>query len=382
MGPLTRAWLVAGVAGTMVCGCRDDPAAFEPTAPTAPPEGLFRLTLSPFDDAGPVWTPDGGEVVYAAGQTDLFPDATAALVAVPASGGQARAIAAPYQESLTFHRLAAPALSPDGERVAVVELRFTFPLVCGPGLTSSCGEFAPPDIPGPELAFVVISVRDVDGRADGPEVAISFADDFRLDGTPDTLLAGPYQRYYSQGGLPFRPTWSPDGRRVAFSDGDALFLWTPGEGAPQPVPGTELAVAPAWSPDGSTIAFVQLVGAPTEVYNCTCSSPSDTSAAARLLTRIAEHRLSLLDVESGEISVIGLGGRDPAWSPDGRDLYVARLGRLWRVPVDDPGLAEPIESTDDARHPAVSPDGSRLAFTVADPAGLGDIWILPLEPAP
>jgi Tol biopolymer transport system component len=366
------------MAAALLAGCREDPASFRLPDPPEASDGPLRLTLSPFHDAGPTWLPDGREIAYSAGRSDLFPDAAGAIVALPAGGGQARALARPYQETAAFPRFAAPAISPDGSRIAIVELRITYPVFCGPGDTLDCGEFAPPTIPAPELGLVALAVRSLDGSTAGPEHAISFDGARRLEGTLLVLESDPYQRAYSRGGLPFRPSWSPDSRRLAFSDGAALYLWTPGDGDPVPVPGTTLASAPAWSPDGATIAFTRLVGAPRQSFLCSCPG----EFADRRVLEIADERLAVLDVASGAVTDLGEPGRDPAWSPDGDVLFVSRLGAIWRVPLAAPAAATAVPSTTRGRHPAVSPDGTRLAFTLVNQAGLGDVWVVPLEATP
>jgi Tol biopolymer transport system component len=367
------------VAAALLAGCRDDPASFSLPAPPEAPEGPLRLTLSPFHDAGPAWLPDGREIAYSAGRSDLFPDAVGAIVALPAGGGQARALARPYQETVAFPHFTAPAISPDGSRIAVAELRITYPIFCGLGDTLDCGEdFTPSTIPAPELGLVALAVRSLDGSTSGPEHAIAFDGARRLEGSLLVLESDPYQRAYSRAGLPFRPSWSPDGRRLAFADGAALYLWTPGDGDPVPVPGTTLAVAPAWSPDGAMIAFTRLVGEPQQSFFCSCGE----EFANRRVSEIAEERLELLDVASGAITDLGEPGRDPAWSPSGDALFVSRLGAIWRVPLANPAAATPVPSTTRGRHPAVSPDGTRLAFTLLDAAGLGDVWVVPLDATP
>ncbi|MEN8376819.1 MAG: hypothetical protein ABFS34_15430 [Gemmatimonadota bacterium] len=385
LGPIaTRDGALAALFGlsALLTGCRGDPDPFQLPDPPAAPTGPFQLTLSPFHDAGPVWTPDGTEIAYAAGQTYLFPEASSAVVAVPATGGQARALAESYQDNLTFPNLVAPALSPDGRRLAVVELRFTLPLFCAPGQALNCGELAPPSIPGPELELIAIAVRDVEGAATGPEQTASF-DVRKRDEAGLLLEADPFQRYYSLGGLPFRPTWSPDGRRVAYSDGVSLKIWDVEAGTVTEVPNTAYAVSPAWSPDGATIAFVQMEAADPESFTCTCSGGgAGAETATRLVRQISTQRVSFFDVATGTISILPLTSRDPAWSPDGRWVFFERFGELWRMPPLDPTLAAPIPATEGGRHPAVSPDGTHLAFTrtrVQD--GVGDIWILPLPDA-
>ncbi len=68
--------------------------------------------------------------------------------------------------------------------------------------------------------------------------------------------------------------------------------------------------------------------------------------------------------------------RYPAVSPDGTAIAFAASGRLWRVPAAG-GDAVPLTDTDQyATRPVWSPDGSMLAFA-AKPHGNFDIFIMP-----
>ena len=71
-------------------------------------------------------------------------------------------------------------------------------------------------------------------------------------------------------------------------------------------------------------------------------------------------------------------GADPAWSRDGRFLYVVRNNEIVRVAVDG-GAATVIPNTQGARYPAVSPDGLRLAFSKPQLRSDYDIWVVALS---
>ena len=177
------------------------------------------------------------------------------------------------------------------------------------------------------------------------------------------------------------PAFAPDGASIAFAGERAgrpgLWRADVATGAVR-----RLTVAPqsdaqpAWSPDGRTIAFVREMG------------------ELRDGKPVSGHWLHLLDVASGVVRRVPLGTngtesvRDPAWSPDGRTLYVVAPrrslpatvvgGRLWAVDVSSGTRSAVGDSTLDALAPAVSPDGRTLAYFAPDAARRPQLWLLPL----
>ncbi len=114
-------------------------------------------------------------------------------------------------------------------------------------------------------------------------------------------------------GEAFNPSWSPDGRSVAFSGlaGGLSDLYVYDLEADQLKRLTNdgyAALQPAWSPDGSTIAFV------TDRF---------TMGLTSLL--YGTYQLALIDPESGAIEPVpGFdSGKhiNPQWAPDGESLY-------------------------------------------------------------
>lgn len=105
--------------------------------------------------------------------------------------------------------------------------------------------------------------------------------------------------------------WSPDGRRVAYSQGTDLWVADLANGTRELLVSGQLTEAnpmiggrgsgPTWSPDGNTLAFM-------------CGDD-----------------LCVISAEGGNPRVIGPGIENPAWSPD-RDLLV---GEYWSDPTDE-----------------------------------------------
>ncbi len=139
------------------------------------------------------------------------------------------------------------------------------------------------------------------------------------------------------------PTWSPNGKSIAFSatvGGDSdLFVYD--LSAPQDSGQTGAIkrltsdlyadLQPAWSPDGDTIAFV------TDRF---------TTNAASL--NAGDYRLALWDVASGRITPVSTFGQgkniNPQWAPDSRNLFFVSdqngISNIYRVNLQSGAMAQ------------------------------------------
>jgi Tol biopolymer transport system component len=173
------------------------------------------------------------------------------------------------------------------------------------------------------------------------------------------------------------PTWSPDGRQLAFSGSaggvtDLYLVNADGTGFRRLTNDGYGDFQPQWSPDGKTIAFT-----------------TDRDSASFDLLRFKPWRLALLDVASGGITVIpNQGGMNlnPQWAPDGRSIaYISNRTGTANVFLYDLDAKEHYQLTNVAgaiaalteQSPAISwaRDADKLAFTYYEDAHY-TIWSL------
>ncbi len=153
------------------------------------------------------------------------------------------------------------------------------------------------------------------------------------------------------------PTWSPDGRQLAFE------LWDESGTSVYSVraDGTDLrlvlknAWSPSWSPDSK-----QLVVARETCYQAPCSADD-----------FATSNLFLVDADGGDprqLTFVADGADTPEWSPDGE--WIAFMGADGIDLVQPEEMAEPehirsrwLLGVDDTAYDfAWSPDGAWIAF--------------------
>lgn len=214
---------------------------------------------------------------------------------------------------------------------------------------------------------------------DGGEVAYvywssNFSDLFVMasDGTNSRRLTRGQSASLSDNSWAMRPTWSPDGSRLAFvSDANSNHnqVWVmakDGSGRKQLTSealGILWADALSWDPDGARLAVT--------------AAPDMT----------AQSHIYLLDVTQGGFKKFSNqlnGAYDPSFSPDGK--AIAYIGR----PSSQPVLTiQSIDGTHEAtydklpfvRSPVWSPDGASVAFLSVQ-GGVFEIWILTVTTTP
>ncbi len=284
-----------------------------------------RLTATGGVDALPAWSPDGQAIAFTSdrsGNPDIW--------VLELGGGELVRITEDPAEDTQ------PAWSPDGRQLAFSSSRGH-----GDRLDRSVAQF------GYSLGGGLWVVPS-------------------LGGEPAPVLDGG-----------FNPSWSPDGRRLAFDaslDG-ARRIWTAApDGTQRMRVSTDRSegaahLRPQWSPDGRWIVFEHQEGSLTTTSDLQVVPSSGGTPVT--LVRDGHRNLS------------------PAWANDSTIVFTSdRSGtlKLWSQ-IIDPATARPAGSpvqlttgAGDEVDPAVSPDGRSISFGTT--RFVEDLWALELEPDP
>ena len=236
----------------------------------------------------------------------------------------------------------APALSPDGKRVAYLSQRDLFSI-----------DLYVSDTDNPKSARKLTrtavdphfsSIGFINGSGAWAPDNRRFAFAAMSSGTPNVVIYDVERGAVAQE-IPFKDigeifslSWSPDGQAIVFSAHTAgftdLYLHDLKTQATRRLTNDHFAdLQPAWSPDGRTIAFV------TDRFSTTLANLD-----------IGNYRLALWDTATGAIrEVPGLeSGKNinPQWSPDGRSLSFLSdrngISNLYRV---DLGTGQQVQLT-------------------------------------
>ncbi len=164
---------------------------------------------------------------------------------------------------------------------------------------------------------------------------------------------GPHEKLYpasGSGAMVSSPAWSPDGRRLAFVQGDRrgnsdiMVLDLASGRARRLTDGNGINTEPSWNPNGTQIAFTSDREGGPQVYLM-----QDDGSNLRRLT--------------GE----GLYNASPAWSPNGAMIaYVSRFEGKFDLFIYKLGEGKAYQITtgvSTSESPAWSPDERRLVFT-------------------
>jgi len=173
------------------------------------------------------------------------------------------------------------------------------------------------------------------------------------DGSGQTLI---------RKGIVSQPSWSADGRRIAFKNLSGIAVMNAAGGQVQTITkptGLMFDEAPAWSPDGTRLAFTRHLRKLSDLY------------IVDVRTRVVRQLTQTPQVIES----------DPAWSPDGKWILFGQTPRSMRVPptvlrrTDPTGQSFVPITYASAFGAAWSPDGKKIAFS-SDLHRASDIWVI------
>jgi dipeptidyl aminopeptidase/acylaminoacyl peptidase len=342
--------------------------------------GEARAFTSGPNDSSPRWSPDGRQIAFVRARAAKSEPKTQAerdhgvgkpqIWVLPADGGEAR------QVTIAREGAHDPVWSPDG-----ATLLFTT-------------ETGAPDDP-----------EAVDAKVDGKDIPTVRTIDrlwYRLDGQGwnyerrvhlfSISVGGGEPRQLTEGDWDDgSASWSPDGRRVAFTSDRSQdrWRWPAGDiwvmdvasGALQRLTDESLHCgAPAWSPDGLSLAFAASPRRHPDGHVDFYVMPANGSASARRLTDDFIPTCSDTCIDDQRA---GHGPARPSWSTDGAQIYfLAAYRGATQVYAVSPAGGAPREVTRGDRHVyAATPDAAcrTLALGISDPVTPGDVFVLTLD---
>src|SRR5262249_51881282 len=173
------------------------------------------------------------------------------------------------------------------------------------------------------------------------------------------------------------PTWSPDGRLIAFSSArhedrdfdDRSDIWVVDADGGQPRQVTDTtgpAVLPAFSPDGRSLAYLGRRGRNEVGRNIRVFTVPITGGASTCLTPDLDRSCGPLDVR-------------PLWSRDGTSILFAAEDRgdlgLWRAGARGGSTARFVSGERVVTGYSVAAGNGSIAFTATEPVTPAEVFV-------
>lgn len=231
----------------------------------------------------------------------------------------------------------------------------------------------------------------------------------RSDGTDQRVIPAPE-------GDPWGHSWSPDGSRLAvviFAGGGDRSIWVmdPDGSKTTQVASSSLVSTPSWSPDGRTLAYSATNNGRTAIHLVEVDGSNDRIIHAEGTFAIFSVQFSpdgtkllfdrgtdagfdifVMDLDGSDLKRLTSTGNDydPAWSPDGTQIVFTReddskadantvvTSDIFVMNTDGSAVQRLTEtqpgSTD--LNPVWAPDGSKIAYMAGRSGGPGRVIVM------
>ena len=353
-----------------------------------------RITDAIHLNTSPVWTPDGGRVLFVSslgGTRDIYAQKV---------NGNSDAVGAPVRltTGLNPHTIS---LSADGGHLAYSAFTTTANV-----WSASLHGFDP--IPPASMREITFGNQTIEAMSVSPD-GHWLAYDSNLSGNSDiykiSVEGGEPQQLTHDPADDFVPAWSPDGSEIAFHSfrngtRDIFLMSTDGSRTETVVASPRQERNASWSPDGRSIVFEVM---PDSIFVVTRAraawgSPrffrkgfmAAWSPDGKTIGIVSEGTLDLVPVGAGQAVTIarnGLFGEQVgglAWSADSRIIYHCEIASdgtnsLWAAPVTGENPKLLLHLTDPLRQlyrQSIVADSKHIFFTIGSRES--DVWVMEL----
>jgi Tol biopolymer transport system component/DNA-binding winged helix-turn-helix (wHTH) protein len=353
---LAVAGILVALAIGVLLGFRARKAANSPA--TTLPLTIRQITTWPGLDTNPAFSPNGESIAYSSDHTGNFEIYIRSL----APDGRDIQLTTDGQQNFD------PAWSPDGKRIAYYSMKRhgIFIMSALGGVAKQLTEFGSHPVWSPDgqwLAFQGVSSPGLDSTQMGSSI-LWIVNSQGGEPRQLTQVTNPPGSHYA-------PSWSSDGKRVAFINYDTVSpqVWSIAVSGAELQSITKASTGdkswPIYAPDGNSIYFNR-----GETLWKTPVSP-DSGAAAGEPIKVAD--LGSTVIRNATLSASGKWLAYSAYTST-NNLISVPMSPLTNEPAGSPSF---LTNQPGTRHiaPAFSPDGSRIAFSVMRRGNTSNLWI-------